>query len=87
MLIAHLYQLLFCACCYREAEAKRQAVLLEQQRAAEEEERKLAAQRAQREAERQALKRLQKSFAVRMEGSVSVERAPKVTSYSLACCC
>lgn len=41
-------------------------------------ERELAAQRAQREAERQALRRLQKTFAVRVEGSATINKAPKV---------
>lgn len=64
--------------CYREAEEKRQAIALEKQRAIEAREQELAAQRAQREAERQALRRLQKSFAVRVEGSVTIQKAPKV---------
>lgn len=52
--------------------------MLEKQRAAEAREQELVAQRAQREAERQALRRLQKSFAVRVEGSVTIDKAPKV---------
>ena len=63
----------------REAEEKRQAIALEKQQAAEAKERELAAQRAQREAERQVLRRLQKNFGVRMEGSVAVDKPPKVT--------
>ncbi|KAL3153047.1 hypothetical protein ABBQ38_012071 [Trebouxia sp. C0009 RCD-2024] len=61
----------------REAEERRQAAVLEKQRAAEAREQELVAQRAQREAERQALRRLQKSFAVRVEGSVTIDKAPK----------
>lgn len=66
--------------CYREAEERRQAIALEKQQAAEARERELAAQRAQREAERQALQRLQRSFAVRVEGSVTIDKPPKVES-------
>ena len=49
-------------------------------KAAEERERELAAQRAQREAERQALRRLKKTFAVRVEGSAAISRADKVNT-------
>ena len=64
----------------REAEQKRQAIALERQQAAEAKERELAAQHAQHEAERQALRRLQKNFGVRMEGSAAVDKPPKVTT-------
>ena len=73
-----LHQSMTAAFC-READQKRQAIALEKQQAAEAKERELAAQRAQREAERQALRRLQKNFGVRMEGSVAVDKPPKVT--------
>ena len=72
-----LRQLLHC----REAEERRQAIALEKQQAAEAREREVAAQRAQREAERQALRRLQRSFAVRVEGSVSIDKPPKVKQF------
>lgn len=64
--------------CHREAEERRQAIALEKQKAIDQRDRELAAQRAQREAERQALQRLQKSFAVRVEGSACISKAEKV---------
>ena len=80
---AHI-QLIFKSKYYREAEEKRQVIALEKQRAIEAREQELAAQRAQREAERQALRRLQKSFAVRVEGSATINKAPKVHQLTLA---
>ena len=66
--------------CYREAEEMRQAIALEKQRAVEAREQELAAQPAQRESDRQAHRRLQNSFAVRVEGSATIHKAPKVTA-------
>ena len=67
----------------RQAEEERQAIALAKQQAAEAKERELAAQRAQREAERQALRRLQRNFGVRVEGHVSIDKPAKVSLHNL----
>ena len=51
---------------------------LERQQAEQAREQELAAQRAQRVAEQQALRKLQKNFAVRMEGFAAIDKPPKV---------
>ena len=64
--------------------------MAEEQHKAEEEAKQAAEEaRRRREEERRALRRLQRSFAVRMEGQASVDRPPKVAVqlYLTICCC
>ncbi len=72
------------ACICREAEAAAAAAEAKRQRVAEEERRRREEERAAWEAEKRALRKLEKKYAVRLLGTVEVARPPKARY--LPCC-